>query len=222
MKKIAVIVAAGSGSRMGSSVPKQFLLLAGKPVLLHTLSVFQEALDDLEVILVLPKDFLYRGEEIIRQSRYPQNVKAIAGGETRFHSVQKGLNLVEGESIVFIHDGVRCLVSKELIRKCYDQTVQFGSAIPVVESRDSVRIITPTGNTPIGRDLVKLVQTPQTFTSSMILGAYRAQYRSEYTDDAMVVEASGEAIHLIEGECNNIKITTPLDLVMAESILSNI
>lgn len=219
MKKYAVIVAAGSGTRMESPVPKQFLLLQGKPVLWHTLQVFLQAYEDLEIILVLPEEHMGTGKTIIQSLTAPGRVQVAPGGETRFHSVKNGLRYIQEESIIFVHDGVRCMLTKELVHLCYKNALQFGSAIPVVSSKDSVRLIMPEGNAVVERSRVKLVQTPQTFSSTLLLPAYAAEYQEGFTDEATVVEASGNKVHLVEGDINNIKITTPLDLIIAGQLL---
>src|SRR6476661_4756623 len=145
MKKYAIIVAAGTGKRMGSAIPKQFLLLHEKPVLYYTLKAFLEAYDDLEIILVLPEEFSDMGKEIIDAYFDYSRIKVTFGGESRFHSVQNGLSLVEQESIIFVHDAVRCLITSELIRTCYEHSLQMGSAVPVIRSRDSVRFLNEEG-----------------------------------------------------------------------------
>ena len=141
------------------------------------------------------------------------------GGETRFHSVQNGLKLIEEESIIFVHDGVRCLVSEELIQRCYAAALETGSAIPAVECRDSVRIITEEGNDPVDISKLRLVQTPQTFHSKILLPAFAIYYKAWFTDEANVVEAFGLKVTLVQGDDTNIKITNPMDLVIAEKIL---
>jgi 2-C-methyl-D-erythritol 4-phosphate cytidylyltransferase len=235
MKKYAVIVAGGSGSRMGAGVPKQFLLLAGKPVLWYTLEVFLGAYPDLEIILVVPGAFMEEAGTVVALTQAPKRVQMVAGGETRFHSVQNGLGLVKEESVVFVHDGVRCLASAALIRRCYEQAVHTGSAIPVTDCKDSVRLLTEAGaSAAFDRNKVKLVQTPQTFLSTILLPSYglgfkkegmvveaaSVGYKEEFTDEATVVEAAGYSVHLAEGEPDNIKITVAADLVVAELILS--
>ena len=220
MKKYAVIVAGGSGVRMGSSLPKQFHLLQGKPVLYYTLKAFLDAYDDLQVVLVLPVDFTDMGQEIIDAFFDKERIRIAAGGDSRFHSVKNGLALTEGESIIFVHDGVRCLVTKSLIKRCYSQAVETGTAIPVIPSKDSIRLITDEGNEAYDRNKVMLVQTPQTFHSKILLPAFQIDYKDKFTDEATVVEAFGMKLSLVEGEENNIKITRPLDLLIAESILS--
>lgn len=219
MKKIAVIVAGGTGSRMNNVTPKQFLLLQGKPVLYYTIHAFLQAYDDLDIILVLPEEHVAAGQEIIDAFFDYNRIKITIGGRTRFHSVQNGLQLVTEESIVFVHDAVRCLVSIDLIKRCYDAAIENGSAIPVIDSKDSVRIITDDGNEALERSLVKLVQTPQTFHSKILLPAFNIDYKDKFTDEATVVEAFGLKVQLVTGEENNFKITRPVDLVLAEFIV---
>jgi len=219
MKKYAVIVAGGTGTRMKSSIPKQFLLLKNKPVLFYTLDTFLNAYDDLRIILVLPEAHISKGQEIIDGYFDNSRIQLINGGRTRFHSVQNGLSQIDDESIIFVHDGVRCLLSVDLIHRCYKAAVTFGTAIPVITSRDSVRIITEDGNEALDRDVIKLVQTPQTFHSKILLEAYKIDYKDKFTDEASVVEAFGLKVHLVEGEENNIKITDPIDLMLAEKIV---
>jgi 2-C-methyl-D-erythritol 4-phosphate cytidylyltransferase len=220
MKKFAVIVAGGTGSRMNNSTPKQFLLLQGKPVLYYTINSFLQAYDDLEIILVLPEEYVAAGQEIIDAFFDYNRIQITIGGRTRFHSVQNGLQLVNEESIVFVHDAVRCLISVELIQRCYKTAMEYGSAIPVIDSKDSVRLTTEAGSEALERNAVKLVQTPQTFHSKIIIPAYQIDYKDKFTDEATVVEAFGLTIKLVEGEENNFKITRPVDLVMAEHLLS--
>lgn len=219
MKKYAVIVAGGSGTRMGSELPKQFLLIHDKPILWYTLHAFLKSYKDINIILVLPSDYYDPGRAICDEinSLYP--IQTIVGGATRFHSVQAGLALIKEQSVIFVHDGVRCLLSPSLIHLCYEETLRFGSAIPCIDSKDSVRIISDSGHRAIKRTDVKMVQTPQTFLSDIILSAYQVVYQEAFTDDASVAEAAGHSIHLVDGEEDNIKITTPLDLAIAEELL---
>jgi 2-C-methyl-D-erythritol 4-phosphate cytidylyltransferase len=218
-RKTAVIVAAGSGTRMGSGVPKQFLLIHNRPVLWYTLNAFLKSFADLEIILVLPEHFLGEGRSISETTGASGRIQLITGGMTRFHSVREGLSLITEPAVVFIHDAVRCMVSQALIHRCYEETLQFGSAIPCIESRDSVRLVSASGHEAVNRSAVKLIQTPQTFLSDLLLPAYQTEYRETFTDDAAVVEASGHAVHLVEGETGNIKITNPVDLAIAEKLL---
>ena len=142
MKKVALIVAAGNGSRMNSDIPKQFLLLKNKPVLYYSIKAFLDAYDDVEIILVLPEEHIAKGQEIIDGYFDSSKFKITAGGRTRFHSVQKGLSLIDDEAMIFVHDGVRCFVTKDLIKRCYDAALEFGTAVPVIDSADSIRMIT--------------------------------------------------------------------------------
>lgn len=220
MKKYAVIVAGGSGQRMGTQVPKQFLLLHGKPVLWYTLDVFLRAYEDLDIILVAPEEHMETAKVMVYATEAPHRIRMISGGATRWHSVRNGLQPIKEEAVIFVHDGVRCLLSTGLVHNCYEQALKLGSAIPVVDSKDSIRLMTGTDSTALERSRVKLVQTPQTFLSSVLLPAYAQEYRESFTDEASVVEAYGGKVCLITGEVNNIKITTPIDLAIAEKLLT--
>jgi len=219
VKKYAIIVAGGTGSRMGGTVPKQFLLINDKPVLYYSLKAFLDAYDDLQIILVLPIAFTDRGQEIIDAYFDNNRIKIVNGGDTRFQSVQNGLNLVNDESIVFVHDAVRCLVSVVLIHHCHEAAMETGSAIPVISCKDSARLINDNGSEVIDRSRIVMVQTPQTFHSKILLPAYEIDYKDKFTDEATVVEAYGLKVSLIEGEETNIKITRPVDLIVAQQIL---
>ncbi|MBP8244190.1 MAG: 2-C-methyl-D-erythritol 4-phosphate cytidylyltransferase [Chitinophagaceae bacterium] len=220
MNKYAVIVAGGSGSRMGGTLPKQFLLLKDKPVLYYTIKTFLESYPDIQVILVLPVDYTDMGQEIIDAWFDKERIRITAGGETRFHSVQNGLSLIEEESIIFVHDGVRCLLSTDLIHRCYQQAVETGTAIPAIPSKDSIRLLTDEGNEAFDRNKVMLIQTPQTFHSKILIPAFQIDYKDKFTDEATVVEAFGMKVSLVEGEERNIKITRPVDIVIAEQLLN--
>ena len=219
MKKKAIIVAGGKGTRMGSDIPKQFLPVKNKPVLYYTLKTFLDSYSDMEVILVLPEEFISMGSEIIDAWFDKDRVKITTGGDTRFQSVRNGLALVEDECIIFVHDAVRCLLSTELIHRCYEKAMETGSAVPSVPSRDSVRIVTEDGNEAFDRQKVMLIQTPQTFHSKILLPAYAIDYKDKFTDEATVVEAYGLKISLVEGEEKNIKITKKEDLDIVGSLL---
>ena len=222
MKKIALIVAGGNGSRMKTDIPKQFLLLKNKPVLYYSLKSFLDAYDDMEVILVLPQEHIGKGQEIIDGYFDASKFRITAGGRTRFHSVQNGLSLIKGEeAIIFVHDGVRCLLTVDLIKKCYEAALESGTAIPAISSRDSVRMIINNGNKILDRNKIRLIQTPQTFHSKILLPAYSIDYKDKFTDEASVVEAFGLKVNLIDGETNNIKITTLAALFFAEFLLGN-
>jgi 2-C-methyl-D-erythritol 4-phosphate cytidylyltransferase len=220
MKKYAVIVAGGNGTRMGGVIPKQFMLLNDKPVLYYTLKTFLDSFD-MQVILVLPVDYTDMGQEIIDAYFDKERIRITAGGDTRFESVKNGLALVEEEGIIFVHDGVRCLVSQDLIHSCYAMALETGSAIPVIPCKDSVRLLTEEGNDAIDRNRVMLVQTPQTFHSKILLSAFQIDYKDKFTDEASVVEAYGLKVTLVDGDENNIKITRPIDLLIAENLLAS-
>jgi 2-C-methyl-D-erythritol 4-phosphate cytidylyltransferase len=186
------------------------------------LKTFLDAYADLQVVLVLPDEYTEMGREIIDAYFDYSRIQITAGGETRFHSVQNGLQLVEGDAIVFVHDGVRCLVSTELIHRCYEAALEVGSAIPVVPIKDSIRLLNEEDSESIDRNQVVMVQTPQTFHSRILLPAFDIDYKERFTDEATVVEAYGLRISLVMGEEHNIKITRPIDLLIAEALLSEL
>ena len=221
MKKYAVIVAAGFGIRMGGTLPKQFILVNNKPVLYYSLQTFLNAFADIQIILVLPVDYMDMGQEIIDAYFDKEKIRIAAGGDTRFQSVKNGLELVEDESMIFVHDAVRCLLTENLIHRCYASAVETGTAIPVILSKDSVRIVNDEGNDAVDRNKVMVVQTPQTFHSKILLAAYQIDYKEKFTDEATVVEAYGLKVTLVEGEENNIKITTPIDLLIAQKLIND-
>lgn len=222
MKKYAVIAAGGAGQRMGAEMPKQFLLLNGKPLLQYTIQTFLQAFDDMHIILVLPVEHLAKGMEIIKNINAEERIQIIAGGETRFQSVKNGLSYIMHPSIVFVHDGVRCLVSQKLIQNCYEQAVEKGSAIPAVTAADSIRIDEGSSHFTIDRSKVCIIQTPQTFQSGILVEAFKQEYNSSFTDEAAVAEAAGYKVFLIQGDYNNLKITRPIDLYIAEKLLQEI
>jgi 2-C-methyl-D-erythritol 4-phosphate cytidylyltransferase len=219
VQKIAIITAGGSGSRMGSLIPKQFLLLNQKPLLWYTISAFLEAFQDISIILVLPQDYMTAGAELVNELQINDQTTLVVGGSTRYHSVQNGIQQIKNPSVVFVHDGVRCLVTPNLIKRCFEQTIEKGSAIPAVTCTDSVRILNNDSHKAINRDQVKIIQTPQTFLSAILIPAFNQPYQEFFTDEATVVESLGQAVHLIEGEYNNLKVTRPADLLLANAIL---
>jgi 2-C-methyl-D-erythritol 4-phosphate cytidylyltransferase len=219
MNKYAVIVAGGSGVRMGNAEPKQFMLLRSKPILWHTLKLFLEVYDDLQLILVLPQNYIEKGKAIVADTGASGRIQIVTGGSTRYDSVKNGLQLVQQDAMVFVQDAVRCLPSIALIHACYELALQKGNAIPVIAATDSMRMQTGSVNYPLNREAVRIVQTPQTFSSTLLLKAFEQPFDPSFTDEATVVEKMGEAIHLLEGEAENIKITRPLDLLLAEKIL---
>ena len=223
MKKFAIIVAGGTGSRMNNGTPKQFLLLKNKPVLFYAIDTFLKTYIDCKIILVLPEEHVGVGQEIIDAFFDYKSIQIVIGGRTRFHSVQNGLAMVdEEESVVFIHDAVRPLLSTHLIQRCYNSVLEFGTAIPVVDCKDSVRILMENGNEAFNRNTIKLVQTPQAFHGKIILPSFFGiDYKDKFTDEASVVEAFGLKIALVKGEDENIKITKTTDLLIAEAILNS-
>jgi 2-C-methyl-D-erythritol 4-phosphate cytidylyltransferase len=220
MKKIAVIVAGGSGQRMGVDIPKQFLLLKGKPLLWHPINAFLQAYNDIQVVVVLPENHLEKGKEII-SSFNSDKIHFTIGGDTRFQSVKNGLQVLDTkDSIVFVHDAVRSLVTIDLIKRCYEQAITKGSAIPAVAATDSIRISTVNDESTVAdRTQIRIIQTPQTFVGDVLIAAFNQEYKESFTDEATVAEAFGNKVYLIDGDYNNIKITRPIDLLIAEKML---
>lgn len=207
---------------MGSAVPKQFLELAGKPILLHTVETFVAYSPDVRIVLVLPAADFGRWERIAPQIAQVPNhpIGLVAGGATRFQSVRNGLNAIEGEGLVAVHDAVRPLVSVEVIRRTFGAAAKWGSGVAAVAAKDSVRQLRPDGqSTALDRAALRLVQTPQTFRIDVLKKAFAQPESLLFTDDASVVEAAGFPIRLVEGSYENLKITTPEDLVVAEALL---
>lgn len=219
-KKVAIIVAGGTGQRMGSVVPKQFLEIQGKPILLHTIDQFVAAFSDIQLVVVLPEAYIKEGKDLLAQNGFTKNIVFVSGGDTRFQSVKNGLSQIKESSIVFVHDAVRCLLTPALVQRCYQQALEKGSAIPAVSSTDTVRLVKGDSHELFDRENVMLIQTPQTFQSDLLLNAFSQDYKPSFTDEANVVEASGKQVYLVDGEFENIKITRPLDLAIAEYILA--
>lgn len=217
MMRSAVIVAGGSGTRMGAGIPKQFIELFGKPIFLYSVDAFLHAFEDIQIVLVLPEMHKQQALEILTTFHFPlERITVVSGGETRFHSVKNGLASVEDDSIVFVHDAVRCLLSKDLIQRCYDSCLKHGSAIPSIPVRDSIRQLNDDGQSSIvDRNTLRIIQTPQTFFASDLKQAFCSSYLESFTDEASVMEHMGKTIHLIPGEESNIKITFPEDLSYA-------
>jgi len=215
----AVIVAGGQGTRMGMTLPKQFLELDGKPILFYTIRAFVKALPQAKIILVLPENEISKLQMVLQHFSEQIDLTVVAGGTTRFESVQNGLKGLPADSIILVHDGVRPFISESLIKNCVQEALQSGSAIPAIKVIDSVRVINANGSNPINRDLLRIIQTPQTFKGNILLPAFEQAYQSNFTDEATVVENMGYSVTLIEGDKNNIKITTPEDMVLAESLI---
>ena len=222
MQLYVVIVAGGTGKRMGAEVPKQFLELAGRPVLMHTIERFKAFNEGIEIITVLPEDQLRHWLELqeIHSFNIPQTL--VKGGSARFYSVRNGLKFVNTPGLVAIHDGVRPFVSLDTIRRCFETAEEKGNAIPVVPATESLRFVTEEGNHPINRLQVRQIQTPQVFNAELLKKAYGQCYKPEFTDDATVLESYGEKINLVEGNRENIKITTPEDLLISQAFLPTI
>jgi 2-C-methyl-D-erythritol 4-phosphate cytidylyltransferase len=220
MKKTAIIVAGGTGQRMGAALPKQFLAIEGKTILLHTIGQFVATFSDIQFVIVLPETYIQDGKDLIAASGLTQQFQFVAGGDTRFQSVKNGLAQVDSDAIVFVHDAVRCLITPDLIQRCYQQALEKGSAIPAVSSTDTIRIKEGTNHHVVDRSNVMMIQTPQTFKAADLQKAFEQAYQPAFTDEANVLEASGTHVYLIDGEYENIKITRPLDLAIAEYILA--
>ncbi|MDO9152109.1 MAG: 2-C-methyl-D-erythritol 4-phosphate cytidylyltransferase [Paludibacter sp.] len=218
--KIALIVAGGKGERMNTDIPKQFIDLQGKPILMHTLEAFHRYDNFIQLVLVLPESQIGFWNNLCKKHAFTLPHHIVAGGETRFQSVKKGLEVVKTPSLVAVHDGVRPLVSNGTIARCFDAAAKFDTAIPVVDLVDSIRQITHNGNISVYRNAYKLVQTPQVFDAELLKKAYKQEFSTLFTDDASVVENLGATIHLTDGNRENIKITTEMDLRMAELLLT--
>jgi 2-C-methyl-D-erythritol 4-phosphate cytidylyltransferase len=219
MNKIAIIVAGGKGERMNADIPKQFLEIKGKPILIHTLEAFMNFDASLQLILVLPAAQFEFWKTLCKKHALNIPHQIVAGGQTRFQSVKNGLDAVKVPAIVAIHDGVRPLVSKETISRCFDAAAKFGAAIPTMDSIESIRFVDANGSKSVDRTAYKMVQTPQVFDAELLKKAYEQEFSVLFTDDASVVEAMGATVHLVDGNRENIKITTEFDLIVAERLL---
>ena len=233
-EEFVIIVAGGKGLRMGGDIPKQFLPIGGKPILMRTLERFRAYSETLQIILVLPEAQQDYWQELCKQYEFQVDYQIANGGQTRFHSVQNGLALVpdDAEGVVGVHDGVRPFPSIEVITRCYETARQTKAVIPVIPVVETVRQILPSNQSnpnavsnpssiTVPRDQYRLVQTPQTFDIQLLKAANRQPYNDGFTDDASVVESYGHPITLVEGNCENIKITTPYDITVAEAIINS-
>ena len=228
MSDYIIVVAGGKGLRMGSDIPKQFLPIGDKPVLMRTLERFREYSDDLQIILVLPEAQQEYWQGLCEKYDFKVEYMLANGGQTRFHSVQNGLALVpdDAEGVVGVHDGVRPFPSIEVIRNCYETARTAKAVIPVIPVVETVRHLTggqarcEVESVTVPRDEYRLVQTPQTFDIQLLKAANRQPYNDGFTDDASVVESYGHKITLVEGNRENIKITTPYDITVAEAIIN--
>jgi 2-C-methyl-D-erythritol 4-phosphate cytidylyltransferase len=222
MQLYVVIVAGGSGKRMGAEVPKQFLELAGRPVLMHTIERFKAYSESIEIITVLPENQLRYWIDLQKKHSFSVLHTLVKGGTNRFYSVRNGLKFVTEPGLVAIHDGVRPFVNMDTIKRCFETAEQLGNAIPAISPTESLRIITEGGSRPVNRFDVKQIQTPQVFNTALIKKAYLQEYSHEFTDDATVLEKTGEKINIIEGNRENIKITNPEDLLISTALLPTI
>lgn len=222
MKYYAIIVAGGKGNRMNQIVPKQFLELQGKPVLMHTLEAFDQCVLNPEIILVLNTDLHQFWGELCSKHRFKVPHQVIKGGAERFNSVKNGLNVIKGPGIVAIHDAVRPLVTAGLILRSYEMASEKGNAVAAIQPVDSVRIKKEgMDSAALNRAELYLIQTPQTFRTEQLDHAYNQPFKTEFTDDASVVEKAGFSINILEGERSNIKITYAQDMEMASFLLNN-
>lgn len=217
-----IIVAGGSGSRMNSDIPKQFIQLNGKPVLMHTIENFVATIPSIKIVIVLATAYKAQWMELCEKHNFSISFQLTDGGETRFHSVKNGLALVPNNSIVGIHDAARPLVSSTTIQNTFETAQKLGNASPAITISESMREINGANNKAVNRSNYVLIQTPQCFQSDLIKKAFLQNYQSSFTDDASVLEATGEKINLVEGNRENIKITTPYDLVVAEAMMRKI
>jgi 2-C-methyl-D-erythritol 4-phosphate cytidylyltransferase len=221
LKEYAIIVAGGKGTRIKSKVPKQFIELLGRPILLHTLEAFCRYSPDITIILVLPEDDFDTWFSIRRQYNFNRPVELQRGGETRFQSVKNGLEKIEGNGLVAVHDGVRPLVSEDIIGASFRLAAVHGTAVAAVRLKESIRMTDQDNTKAMDRSRFRMIQTPQTFEVALIKNAYKQKEETSLTDDASVAERAGHVISLFEGSYENIKVTTPEDLVIAQALLAN-
>ncbi len=219
MKKYVIIVAGGSGKRMGTTLPKQFLCIGEKPILMHTINRFHTFDSEISIIVVLPEEEISTWKDLCQKHHFSINHTIVKGGKERFDSVKNGLQKIEEKSIVAIHDGVRPFVSNETLKRCFSAAERGENIVPVISPVESVRIKTNDETKADDRTKYLLVQTPQIFSSEKLFKAYNQPYNSNFTDDASVVESIGEKISIAEGNRENIKITTPFDLIVGEALV---
>ena len=219
MKKNVIIVAGGKGLRMGNDLPKQFIPIGGKPVLMRTIEAFYGFDQDINIVLVLPVSHQEYWKSLCEEYNFRIEHAIANGGETRFHSVKNGLTLVT-DGLVGVQDGVRPFGPEEMIKRCFDAAREYPAVIAVIDSTDSLReVVDEDKSRIVDRSKIRLVQTPQVFDANILKKAYQTDFKETFTDDASVVEAMGVDVHLVKGEVTNIKITTPLDLKIGELIV---
>jgi len=220
MKKAVIIVAGGSGLRMQTDMPKQFISLGTKPILQHTIQKFYDFDNTIKIILVLPEIYIDFWKQLCKENNFSIDSEIVKGGSERFYSVKNAIDILQDIDLVAIHDGVRPFVTNQTIETAFEIANQKGNAIPCISAFDSVRLIENNTNKPINRNNIKIIQTPQVFKFEILKKAYNQQYNSNFTDDASVVEQFGESINLTEGNRTNIKITTSEDLTIAQAFLN--
>ena len=220
LKKTAIIVAGGKGERMNTEVPKQFLELAGKPVLMHTIKQFYNYSTEIALVLVLPSTQIEFWNKLCQKYNFHISHQIVEGGSTRFFSVRNALSSIQNTDLIAVHDGVRPLVDEKTIERCFNEAERSGTAIPVIDSVDSIRKVTESGSISVDRKEYRLVQTPQVFRADILIKSYEQPYNESFTDDASVAEAAGFTIKLVEGNRENIKLTSIFDLKLAEALFS--
>ncbi len=221
MNHSVIIVAGGSGSRMGGDVPKQFLPLAGKPILMHTIEAFYRFDNQMQIVVVLPRAQHSYWDKLCQKHSFNSiHYQLTSGGETRFHSTLNGLQMLSTEGIIAVHDGVRPLVSQATLQRCFDAAERAKAVVPAVPVNESLRQVDGTENHAVSRDAYRIVQTPQVFDAATLHAAFRQPYSTAFTDDASVVESMGVPITIVDGNFENIKITRPIDLFVAEAVIS--
>lgn len=206
---------------MNAGIPKQFILLNNLPVLMHTINAFFNYSNKVNIVLVLPETTFKTWDELCKKYNFQIPHQLVKGGKTRFQSVKNGLSVIDKECLVAIHDGVRPFVKNEVIRNCFETAERLGNAVPAIAINESIRKIRNSQNLPADRKKFRIIQTPQIFHSSQIKKAYQQDYREDFTDDASVVESIGIKINLVEGNHENIKITRPVDIKIAEAFLND-
>jgi 2-C-methyl-D-erythritol 4-phosphate cytidylyltransferase len=221
MDKFVIIVAGGSGNRMSAEVPKQFLLLSGKPLLMHSIEKFHAAFTDITIIIALNPAFKDAWKGLCEQYKMSIKHQLVEGGETRYHSVKNALHIVPGDCLVAVHDAARPLVSILLIKETFDAAVDFGSAIPCIPVNETIRMISQDKISLIDRNTLRIVQTPQVFNASLLKKAYEQDFDPQFTDDGSLLEAMGLQVNLVKGDPSNIKVTLPDDLKIAEVLIKN-
>lgn len=219
MEKYVLIIAGGIGQRMNTDIPKQFIPIAGKPVLMHTIAKFHNFDSKIHIVVIIPREHISLWKDLCKEFNFKIEHQIIHGGKERFYSVKNGLKVVAENSLVLIHDGVRPLVSNETISRVIETTQQKGNAIPFTEMVQSVRKVQKGKNKAINRNQLKLIQTPQGFHSNLIKAAYSKRFRQSFTDDASVLEVMGHEINLVKGNHKNIKITSSTDLHLVDCMM---